>query len=235
LAKRWADILAQKWKNSSLNGEKPRVCVSIAPKNATQFEELLKEANLSQAHLIELRVDGLVGDAQSFVQAFLRNIPSKPLVLTYNLEKPVTLGGTKDGLHVFFELARYASYLDAPDEITQKVKHSAKRIASLHFSRSINFEEGIKAIDDLAKNHDVVKLVFLAEKLEDNYTALKLASSTEIPRIIFCMGELGFLSRFLAPFCGCVWTYASLKRGTHTAAGQVDVDTLIKMYQTLLR
>lgn len=46
-----------------------------------------------------------------------------------------------------------------------------------------------------------------------------------------CMGELGKITRILAPIFGSPWTYAPLNQDQKTAPGQVLLDELIKIYR----
>jgi 3-dehydroquinate dehydratase len=47
------------------------------------------------------------------------------------------------------------------------------------------------------------------------------------------MGELGKTSRLLSPLFGGFFTFASLERGKETAAGQLTVQEMKAVYETL--
>jgi len=51
--------------------------------------------------------------------------------------------------------------------------------------------------------------------------------------VCFAMGELGKPSRILSPLFGALFTIASLERGRETAQGQLTVQEMRNIYQTL--
>ena len=70
---------------------------------------------------------------------------------------------------------------------------------------------------------DVVKIVTLATRAEDNLRVLALlpqAREMGQDLVAFCMGEQGRLSRVAAPLLGSRWSYASLEKGASSAPGQ---------------
>lgn len=221
------DTSAPRWMSSSLKSE-PKICVSLAPKSLGEASALIAQAEKSEADYIELRLDGL-REGVGGLRAVLKDV-SKPLVLTYRSDPKLSLGARIDPqeLEQLFEHAEYVD-LDMPSW-----KKGVRRIASIHLWRSITFEEGASLAEAAwSQGCDLVKLVFLAEKHEDNLTALRLASTLKMPAIVFCMGELGVISRVLTPLCGSKWTYASLRPGLETAPGQLDVATLRGIYRLL--
>lgn len=73
---------------------------------------------------------------------------------------------------------------------------------------------------------DVVKIVTLANRAEDNLRVLEiLPQAREMGQdiVAFCMGEMGRLSRVAAPLLGSCWSYASLEKGAASAPGQLTV------------
>ena len=76
---------------------------------------------------------------------------------------------------------------------------------------------------------DVVKIVTYANAVEDNLHVLRLIPRAlgEGQRIVaFCMGSMGRVSRILAPLFGSTLSYASLRKGTETAPGQLTVSEM---------
>ncbi len=70
---------------------------------------------------------------------------------------------------------------------------------------------------------DVVKIVTLATRAEDNLRVLALlpqAREMGQDLVAFCMGAQGRLSRVAAPLLGSRWSYASLEKGAASAPGQ---------------
>jgi len=207
----------------------PSICVSVAPRTAREATVLLGEADSSAANYIELRLDGLK-DQPTSLKSAIRSM-SKPLVLTYHDDPTLSLG-SKISPNQLGELVEYAEYVDTEVEIPKN--SSVRRIRSKHVWHSISLEQAEILVNEAWKSGcEIVKLAFKAQSFADNITALKLTSKLKVPNIVFCMGELGVLSRVLAPLYGSAWTYASLRAGLETAPGQVDVQTLRELYQAL--
>ncbi|MEM0322063.1 MAG: type I 3-dehydroquinate dehydratase [Thermoprotei archaeon] len=155
----------------------------------------------------------------------------KPLVLTYPDDSTLSLGA-KISPNKLRELMVYAEYVDTGVEPPEGL--AVKRIGSKHVWSSVTMGEGEKLVDEISKSGcEIVKLAFKAQSFADNITALKLTSKLRVRNIVLCMGELGVFSRVLAPLYGSAWTYACLRPGLETAPGQLDVNTLRELYQTL--
>ena len=80
------------------------------------------------------------------------------------------------------------------------------------------------AIDPKFVENSIFKLVFTAHSFEDNLIPLKLCkikSNKKFKLISFCMGDLGFFSRFLCMFSGSFFTYGSFEE--KTALGQMNI------------
>lgn len=208
---------------SSLLRNEPKICVSVAPRSPAEASVLLEQADVSAADYVELRLDGMFGGVEGLGQLLKRL--TKPLVLTYSTDPSIGLGATI-GPKQLEPLVGHAEYVDMEHAFP-----NTKRIRSIHLARSIGLEEGLRlASQAWQEGCDLVKIVFRAQKYADNVTALRLTSTLRVPNIVFCMGELGAVSRVLAPLCGSKWTYASLRPGLETAPGQIDVDTLRQIY-----
>lgn len=68
-------------------------------------------------------------------------------------------------------------------------------------------------------------------KIDNKTDSKKTGDSCQI--IAIGMGEKGKITRVAAPFLGAPFTYASIVTGLETAPGQVDADTLGKIYRLL--
>ncbi|HLE19302.1 MAG TPA: type I 3-dehydroquinate dehydratase, partial [Syntrophales bacterium] len=71
---------------------------------------------------------------------------------------------------------------------------------------------------------------------EDNLTVLSLipyAGRRNREIIAFCMGEQGRISRVMAALLGAFFTFASLKRGAESAAGQLTVREMEQIFRIL--
>lgn len=78
---------------------------------------------------------------------------------------------------------------------------------------------------------DVPKLAWRARTIRDNFEAFELMRTSPKPPIAICMGDDGLISRVLAGKFGAFATFASPRPGSETAAGQVDIETLTKLYR----
>ncbi len=83
----------------------------------------------------------------------------------------------------------------------------------------------------LAQEADIIKMVTLAQKPEDNLRLLSLipqalAAGKEI--IAFCMGPLGKWSRLAAPLLGSFLTFAPFTKKGASAPGQLTVNEVKK-------
>ncbi len=118
-------------------------------------------------------------------------------------------------------------------EIVPLIKRRAKCLLSLH-----DFE-GTPSLDrmreivrrELEAGADICKVVTTAQKFEDNLAVLQLISEFPKARVVsFAMGPLGFASRILCPLVGGDFVYASIEKGKESAAGQITVGDLRKIY-----
>ncbi len=73
---------------------------------------------------------------------------------------------------------------------------------------------------------DVIKVVWQARSVRDNLECFDLLAERRKPTIALCMGEMGLMSRVLAPKFGCLLVYAAPSSGAETAPGQPTVRRL---------
>ncbi|MGD9791017.1 MAG: type I 3-dehydroquinate dehydratase [Phycisphaerales bacterium] len=73
----------------------------------------------------------------------------------------------------------------------------------------------------------MLKFAFRARNLHDALEALAIPASLDLPTTALAMGDLGTLSRVLAPKFGVAIAYAGLTDQTLTAHGQLALDALI--------
>ncbi|MFH1016279.1 MAG: type I 3-dehydroquinate dehydratase [Chloroflexota bacterium] len=122
--------------------------------------------------------------------------------------------------------------------IVPQVKKQAKCLLSYHdFEGTPSLGELVGIVRRQMKaGADIVKVVTTATKFEDNLTALQLIADLRQARVVsFAMGLLGSVSRVLCPLVGGDFTYASIETGKESAAGQITVRDLRKLYEVLKR
>ncbi len=80
--------------------------------------------------------------------------------------------------------------------------------------------------DDIA----VIKIAWRARSLRDNLELFEILASRDRPTIALGMGELGLMSRVLAPKFGGFLTFAALREESATAPGQPTIAELLDIY-----
>jgi len=86
-----------------------------------------------------------------------------------------------------------------------------------------------KLDEGAAAGADIVKIVTTARALEDNLRVLSLIPAGRkkgVGVIAFCMGEMGRVSRVMAPLFGSSLSFASLDRGEESAPGQFTAEEM---------
>jgi 3-dehydroquinate dehydratase I len=82
----------------------------------------------------------------------------------------------------------------------------------------------------------VVKVVTLAQKMEDNLSLLNLIGQGKkqgVKVVAFCLGSLGRISRVVCLLVGGAFTYAALERGAEAAPGQFTLQEMKQLLEML--
>ena len=217
--------------------KRPRICAVIVNSDV----EAVKNVE-SLVDLFEVRID-LVGAGWRDVAAKL----TKPWIACNRRKEEG--GGWRGG-----EVDRVKELLSALElkpvivdlelatenlvEIVPQVKKQAKCLLSYHdFEGTPPLGELVGIVRRQMKaGADIGKVVTTATKFEDNLTALQLIADFRQARVVsFAMGPLGSVSRVLCPLVGGDFTYASIETGKESAAGQITVRDLRKLYGVLKR
>lgn len=117
------------------------------------------------------------------------------------------------------------------------IKRRTKCLVSLHDLKGTPPLGEMREIvqRQLEAGADVCKLVTTAQSSEDNIAVLQLISSFPETKIVsLAMGRLGLASRLLCPLVGGDFTYASIEKGKESAAGQITVADLKKIYKMVV-
>ena len=217
--------------------KRPRICAVIVNSDV----EAVKNVE-SLVDLFEVRID-LIGAGWRDVAAKL----TKPWIACNRRKEEG--GGWRGG-----EVDRVKELLSALElrpaivdiematenlvEIVPQVKKQAKCLLSYHdFEGTPPLGELVGIVRRQMKaGADICKVVTTATKFEDNLTALQLIADFRQARVVsFAMGPLGSVSRVLCPLVGGDFTYASIETGKESAAGQITVRDLRKLYEVLKR
>jgi 3-dehydroquinate dehydratase type I len=218
--------------------------VSILPRTTTEALRLIEKAEDAHADLIEVRLDCLkdhTGLADLAVHG------KKPKIAT---NKPRGCRGNFSGteteqLQILVNAAKNGfEYVDIEltnprlkDAVRELKSLSAKPIVSFHdFAETLSISELNGVLErEIASGANVCKIVTTAKQVEDNLTILNFTSAAcrKAKTVCFAMGELGKVSRLLSPLFGGYFTFASLERGSETAAGQMTIQEMKAAYELL--
>jgi len=210
------------------------ICISVVPATNEEALSLMGRA-LPLADLVELRIDRI-------------EAPALPMLLHAGRERIVVTNRRRDegGFFASCETRRLDLLHEAVELGARLVDIEARtgekavgRMADAVRSRggrtrlivSHHDLAGTPSTKTLAARlkacralgADVVKIVTLATRAEDNLRVLALlpqAREMGQDLVAFCMGAQGRLSRVAAPLLGSRWSYASLEKGAASAPGQ---------------
>jgi 3-dehydroquinate dehydratase type I len=223
---------------------KIRLCISILPATIPEALRLIEKAEDSEADFIEVRIDQL-GNSRELSDVAAHG--KTPKIVTYRLpsrqgkfsgtsteQNDILLNAAKSGFeYIDVDL----SNPNLKGIIEELGSLGVKSIVSFHdFTRPLTLSEMNKVLErEISSGAGVCKIVTTAKRVEDNLVMLNFASaaSGKTKLVCFCMGELGKISRLLAPVFGSFFTFASLERGSETAAGQMTVQEMKAAYELL--
>jgi len=213
-----------------------RLCVSIFFESVEQVRRDVSRAIESGADMIELRIDtadvaqvraGISGLATSFIFT-CRSVDEGGQSDDSDDERltKMTSLASKFGGLIDLEWRHFNDRIDDPAD--------AKRpeiITSLHDFVTRPDKLTGTYLQMCSSSADVVKVVWRARTVRDNFEAFELLSQKQKPTIALCMGETGLLSRILAKKFGAYLTFARLDTSAGTAPGQPSVDELKHLYR----
>jgi 3-dehydroquinate dehydratase/shikimate dehydrogenase len=226
--------------------------VPIAAQDLVRAKQQIKAATAAGAEMLELRTDYLERLNVDLVEKLVVETKtiagkSKPIIVTCRdsrqggaIEYPeqlrvgVLTAGLKAGAEfIDFE---YENFLSAENKerIGQALSESSKGrlILSAH-----NFETKFTNITKLFHHITTVcpgaipKLAYTVNHINDCFDAFDLLHGTSGERIVFCMGEAGFVSRIIAKKLDSLVTFASVDEKTVTASGQLTIERFKKLYR----
>ena len=217
------------------------LCIPIIARNTERAINKVIDAE-KHADISEVRLDLM----DSFELDQLLEAARKPVIVTYRSK-----GEGGKGLADPSQVADYlisaagqnAEYIDLelsmPSEWRNKViagKGNSQIIVSTHIFDCTPPEKELyefldKSID---AGGDIVKIVTMANTLDDNLRMLGLVSEAqrkEIKIIAFCMGAKGRMSRVFSLLMGGYLTFTSLETGEESAPGQIPVKEMKKLME----
>lgn len=206
---------------------------------ADRVLETMCRARDEGADLLEWRLDVTRDPA---VETVLPQSPLPVIATVRSVEQGGHFSGTRqEQLRLLIRAATSgSSYVDwefrpsepLPDELSVMRE---RVILSYHDFEQTPAERELESLFDqmAASSTGVVKVVTLAQRMEDNISSLNLIGrgrNRGIEVVAFCLGPLGRISRLACLLMGGAFTYAALESGAEAAPGQL---TLAKMRQLL--
>lgn len=207
------------------------ICAALKPETNEQAVAEMAEARRAGADLCELRLDYLREPDLP------RLLGSKPLPVVATV-RPVWEGGRYEGDEVsrmgLLEDAclHGADYVDVEFRAYKDFnRRQAKLILSYH-----DFEKTPGDLEALAGKMKVmepflVKIACQARGTADLLRLARLQKGLGVPGAVIAMGEFGAPLRILYSRYGGWLTYASVRAGAETAAGQATVEDLVRLYR----
>jgi 3-dehydroquinate dehydratase-1 len=210
------------------------ICVAISD---TDFEKCL--SMLKKTDMAEIRLD-----LTQFSEEQIRHLFSlqKKLIATYRpLEGKEEEEERMEQLKTAIEAG--ADYVDiefeSADDYRNEIiafahKHNCDVIISYHNYDCTPGLDHLRKIvaESFQKDADVIKIATMVRTNNDNASILSLYN---IPgRVIaFGMGNLGKITRIVAPFLGAEFTYAAMDEGAETAPGQIKYSIMKSAIQQI--
>jgi 3-dehydroquinate dehydratase/shikimate dehydrogenase len=224
--------------------------VPIAAKNLDEAKQQIKAAKAAGAEMLELRTDYLENLSVDLVKSLIvavKTAPRLPLIVTCRdirqggaIDYPVRLRvdilveALKAGAEfIDFE---YENFLSAENQerIRKALSQAPKSrlILSAH-----NFEAKFPDIIKLHRHIQTLypaaipKLVYTANHINDCFEAFDLLRRTDGSAIVFCMGEVGLITRIIAKKLNSLVTFVSIDEKNATAPGQVTIEQFKTIYR----
>ncbi|MDD5327296.1 MAG: shikimate dehydrogenase [Phycisphaerae bacterium] len=229
-----------------------KIAVPIAAGNLDQARQQIKTAESSGAEMLELRTDYLENLSVDLVKSLIAEaraatLAPLPIIVTC---RDIRQGGAIDypgrlRIEVLTEALKagvefidleYENFLSSENQerIRRAMSQASKGrlILSTH-----NFETKFPNIVKLHRHIQTLypaaipKLVYKANHINDCFEAFDLLHKTSGERIVFCMGQVGVISRIIAKKLNSFVTFASIDDKNATAPGQLTIEQLKTIYR----
>jgi 3-dehydroquinate dehydratase/shikimate dehydrogenase len=210
-----------------------RVCVVIGRTRHKMIQAELGEAAKRGHRFIELRLDFLVKAVE-----FKRFQPQKHCPWVATLRRPADGGrwsGSEEERRTVLRqciVSGLFDWVDLETDVANDVRRfgPVKRIISYH--NMAETPADLEAIYErmLKQDGDVYKLAVMANGPADLQRVVALQRAAPKPTVAFCMGEIGFPTRFLALKFGAPLIYAAFNRERGVAPGIPSADEFRTTY-----
>jgi 3-dehydroquinate dehydratase type I len=214
------------------------------PKTIEEAKRLEEEAESKNADLIEIRLDLLNSDTN--LEDIINHIDMIKIGTLRSSNQGGMFSGSEEArFQTLLNASRVGfDYIDIEDSVENleiKIK-SLRELGSKIIISHHNMESTPTLIElenilnrNLQFKGDVYKIVTTAKSLEDSLVTLSFlnTASKNCNIVCFAMGNYGRISRVVSPFFRGFFTMASIKKGDETAKGQLTIDDLKIIYQTI--
>ena len=213
-----------------------KVCVSIGATNLDELTSKISKTIKYNPDFLEIRIDYLSEiNIINLKKILNQQIKNSVITLKSKKEGGLYKGNEKQKVNLIYELITLSpKFIDVELEtlikneslISKAKEYNTKILASWHDFKSTPNHKKLKEIIEKAKIADTIKIVSLANTIEDNINMLKLYSEyPDIKLIAFCMGDKGIISRILCNRMGALFSYVSLPN-ENLAPGQLSIKEL---------
>jgi 3-dehydroquinate dehydratase / shikimate dehydrogenase len=213
-----------------------RLCVAIFVIDLARARRDIAVAAATGADMVELRVDEFedIDALRELIKA-----STLPCIVTC---RPIWEGGRsqqsdEERIAILQQASLAgAAYIDIELETARRTKNirsliPGQLIVSFHdfLGRPDRLHNLMVEMDE--SPGDINKIVWTARSIRDNLETFEILHRRNKPTIALCMGEAGLISRVLAKKFGAFLTYASLETSGGTAAGQIPVSEMKRLYR----
>ncbi|MBW2066831.1 MAG: type I 3-dehydroquinate dehydratase [Deltaproteobacteria bacterium] len=219
------------------------ICIPIMARNTDEAIRMTIRAT-GLADIIEFRLDAMESfDLERMIRTTIR-----PVIVTYRSNKEGGKGIENYELqtrHLLEAISLGAHYVDMeysmPPQLRERILLNRGNTMVIVSAHLIHGTPPLGVLEDTLKRlaatgANIVKIVTMARRPEDNLRILDLVSSAKdlgIKVIAFCMGPLGRISRVASPLLGSYLTFASLEEGLESADGQISAREMKRMMEML--
>ncbi len=210
-----------------------RVCVVVGRTRHKMMQAELQEAVKRGAKFVEVRLDFIAKAVD-----FTRLAPFKGCPWMATFRRPADGGRWPASEETRQMLMRQAivsghfDWIDVEMDVAATIRRfgTVKRVVSYHNMKETPVDiDGI--YDEMTKlDGDVYKIAVMANSVTDNAKVVEILRRATKPTVAFCMGELGFATRFLALKLGAPWIYAAFNKERGVAPGLPSLNELRTTY-----
>jgi 3-dehydroquinate dehydratase/shikimate dehydrogenase len=210
-----------------------RVCVVVGRTRHKMIQVEVQEAVKRGGKFVELRLDFLAKAID-----FKRLLPFKQCAWIATIRRPQDGGrwpGTEEERQIVLRQVianQQFEWVDLETDVAGVIPRfgSVKRVVSYHNLTETPPDLGAIYERMLKQDADVYKVAVMAQVPEDNLRVLEIQRKAPKPTIAFCMGDIGFPSRFLALKYGAPWIYAAFNKERAIAPGMPSVEEFRTTY-----